>query len=465
MRKDEVCMYLMMIILWGIALIILITNGRSSSNRWLAATAFIGGFTGFGSLIKDILLPYIFIGYIHNAEGLVRFESITRIILSVSCYFFYPYLMFSLNYCKIKPFNRLWLKIIITLLLFIPIPILYFIYPLDSSYKPETILSVILNAGYITVANIFLFISYFKEVLPKQKRERLLLVLMLIPVTTLSTILGRVMQYLGYHDMWKYEIYLFLYLIIIFLYIISKWGFMGMRIAFQDTEFTNTMNTINTGVWTLDHSLKNETLKIAKCIENIKSSGVCDNDELKWNIRIIRNSCDHLLNTTEKVKQRVRQMELCEKNVNLMQMIENALNNINIYIRDKEINVNVSDQCSVTVLCDPPLIEEVFVNIFTNSIEAMESEGILSVQVMDRGDFFILKITDNGAGISGEMISKVFDPFVTTKNPGTNYGLGLSYCYNVLSKHKWNIEIESKLHKGTTVYITIPKKKELIKAV
>lgn len=458
-------MYLMMIILWTIALVILITNGKSVSNRWIAATAFIGGFTGLGSLIGDVLIPDVFINYIKNPETISTMESIYRMIFSISCYFYFPYIMFALTYCKVKLFNNSRIRKIAPFILFIPLITLDLLYPLDSYYKPKTILSAVFSIGYVTSANILLLTDYWKEVSPKLKREKLLMILTLAPVTTLSAIFGNLMHYLGYHSMWKQELWLFLYLAIVFFFFVVKWGIFGIRIIFQDTEFHNTMNIINTGVLTIDHALKNETLKIQACVENLESAGIDEDDEAKWNIKIIQNSVGHLKDIADKVKQRVRQVEICRKPVNLGEIIQNALDRVDVFRKQKNITISYICKYNMTVMCDPALIEEVLVNIFTNSIEAMGTGGTLSIQITNRNAVYILKITDNGSGIPGELIPRVFDPFFSTKDPVTNYGLGLSYCYNVLRDHGWNIELESKIGEGTTVYITIPQIGILNKAV
>lgn len=458
-------MFLMMIILWSIALVILITKRKSITDRWAAMIAFIGGFEGLGSFIGDVLIPSFLVNYIKNPDTISQIRSISRLIMNISCYFYYPYIMFAISYYRFKSFERPKVRNTAAVLLFIPIIILYLLFPIDSYYKPITIISPALDLGYIMTANVLLIINYYKETSPKLKREKLLVILMLIPVATLSFVFGSLMHYLGYHNMWKQEIWLFIYLAVIFFTFASKWGIIGIRIIFQDTEFHNTMQAINTGVLTLDHALKNETMKIGTCLENIKSSGSYKDDEIKWNVRIIKNSVDHLMDIAEKVKHKSKQVEVVEKPEDISNIIQNALKRVDIYKKEKKLNFNFDCSDNINVMCDPVLIEEALVNIFMNSIEAMKTGGVLSIQVINHNDIYIIKINDNGSGIPKEMVSKVFNPFFTTKNPVTNYGLGLSYCYNVFEKHGWNIELESQIGKGTTVYITIPKNVKSIKAV
>ena len=69
---------------------------------------------------------------------------------------------------------------------------------------------------------------------------------------------------------------------------------------------------------------------------------------------------------------------------------------------------------------------------------------------------FVSFISDTGCGISKNNLSKITDPFYTTKDPGKGTGLGLSVSYTIIQDHKGNLEIQSELNKGTTAIITLP---------
>ncbi len=127
------------------------------------------------------------------------------------------------------------------------------------------------------------------------------------------------------------------------------------------------------------------------------------------------------------------------------------------------------------VSVDKSKMEQVFINIFLNAIQAMPRGGNLFLRTYQarlsepknsaarRGeDYFfagenvlIVEIEDTGTGIPEENLKKIFDPFFTTKEPGQGTGLGLSVTENILNMHKGLIEIESKEGKGTKVIITL----------
>lgn len=114
----------------------------------------------------------------------------------------------------------------------------------------------------------------------------------------------------------------------------------------------------------------------------------------------------------------------------------------------------------VVVKMDKDKMLQVILNIMKNGLEAMEDYGKLTVSVLkefiagDGSGWGVVVITDNGKGISEEGLSKIFEPFYSTKEKGT--GLGLPICLNIVHNHGGSIEISSKLGEGTTFYVRLP---------
>jgi two-component system NtrC family sensor kinase len=107
-------------------------------------------------------------------------------------------------------------------------------------------------------------------------------------------------------------------------------------------------------------------------------------------------------------------------------------------------------------------LEQIFVSIFTNAIQAMKSNGTLNVslRVDTDNDTVVIKISDTGPGIPKEDIKNIFEPFFTTKPVGEGTGLGLSVCRSLVQEHQGEIEVESTLGEGTTFIIKMPRYKE-----
>jgi two-component system sporulation sensor kinase A len=111
-----------------------------------------------------------------------------------------------------------------------------------------------------------------------------------------------------------------------------------------------------------------------------------------------------------------------------------------------------------TVRCDANQIKQVFINLLKNSIEAMPDGGTITVRfehvLKDEGDEVIVFIEDMGTGIPEEILSRLGEPFFTTKETGT--GLGLMVCYKIIQAHGGTLTIDSKPESGTVVRISLP---------
>lgn len=105
-------------------------------------------------------------------------------------------------------------------------------------------------------------------------------------------------------------------------------------------------------------------------------------------------------------------------------------------------------------LADRHLMEQVFINLFTNAVDAMEGTGALKVSVSSGSKLLRITVRDSGTGISEANRLKIFDPFFTTKEKGT--GLGLAIVYSIIERHHGRIDVESAPGKGTAFTITLP---------
>lgn len=94
-------------------------------------------------------------------------------------------------------------------------------------------------------------------------------------------------------------------------------------------------------------------------------------------------------------------------------------------------------------------LHQVFINILSNSIHAIEENGIIEIETKTKGKQVVVSIRDNGFGMSKEIEKQIMDPFFTTKEPGKGTGLGLSISYSIIKEHQGSIEFESELNKGT----------------
>jgi PAS domain S-box-containing protein len=101
-------------------------------------------------------------------------------------------------------------------------------------------------------------------------------------------------------------------------------------------------------------------------------------------------------------------------------------------------------------------LQQVFINIILNALDAMPKGGTLNIQADQEGRDVVVKISDTGMGIQSQHLAHVFDPFFTTKGIGKGTGLGLSISYAIINEHEGRITVESEVGKGTCFTIFVP---------
>ena len=122
------------------------------------------------------------------------------------------------------------------------------------------------------------------------------------------------------------------------------------------------------------------------------------------------------------------------------------------------------------VMGDPTQIHQVVMNLCTNAVHAMKSEGTLNVTVdrvektetvaatsaLSRGSYVRLSVSDTGTGIAPNVLDRIFDPFFTTKKIGVGTGLGLSLVHGIVTDLGGGIDVESRVGQGTTFTVYLP---------
>jgi len=112
------------------------------------------------------------------------------------------------------------------------------------------------------------------------------------------------------------------------------------------------------------------------------------------------------------------------------------------------------------ILSDPSQLQQVFLNLINNAIQAHEKKSYGTISITTRADEnkkgVQITFADTGSGISQENIEKIFDPFFTTKEVGKGTGLGLSICYTIIKKLGGDITVKSKIDEGTEFKLFLP---------
>jgi signal transduction histidine kinase len=123
--------------------------------------------------------------------------------------------------------------------------------------------------------------------------------------------------------------------------------------------------------------------------------------------------------------------------------------------RKARLQVRIQDDCLVRL--DRKQLEQVFINLVNNAVDAMPDGGSINIEVArNRSLEWEFVLSDTGTGIPAEILNKVFKPMFSTKPEGKGTGLGLAICREIIKAHGGEIRVESLEGRGTTVRFTIP---------
>lgn len=199
------------------------------------------------------------------------------------------------------------------------------------------------------------------------------------------------------------------------------------------------------------HEIGNPVTGIACLAQNLEYAEEQDEieltakDILKQTERVTR-IVDSLVNFSH-AGSSAEQLELMPCNV--ADCVDEAIHLLNL---DREAQqIRFSNHCDreVLVLADSQRLLQVFVNLLSNARDACDEEGHVQIQSYSRGDRILIDVDDNGCGIPAALRSQIFEPFVTTKDPGAGTGLGLALVYSIMEDLGGSVQLTSPLQAGS----------------
>jgi len=156
-----------------------------------------------------------------------------------------------------------------------------------------------------------------------------------------------------------------------------------------------------------------------------------------------------------------RVSKLQKETVQIENLLNQILNFVEVRARQQNVNV-VKDfpENPTSFEADKNRLEQAFLNIIVNALDAMPDGGTLAVGIgktkISETNYATIEFRDTGTGIATAEISKIFDPFFTTKPAGQGTGLGLSVTYEIIRSHGGDVQVESKKGEGALFRILLP---------
>ncbi|MGD2023243.1 MAG: ATP-binding protein, partial [Desulfobacterales bacterium] len=176
---------------------------------------------------------------------------------------------------------------------------------------------------------------------------------------------------------------------------------------------------------------------------------------------IMIQEVDRLNRVVGQLLEFARPVPVKPKPVSLQKLLDDSVTLVAERAADKGISIQTQNNARVDeVRIDPDRTNQVLLNLYLNAIDAMEKGGELNVEISanGQGGDVVILVSDTGHGIRQEDLSKIFEPYFTTKSTGT--GLGLAIAHNTIEAMGGKITVESDRQAGTTFTVTLPDSEE-----
>lgn len=207
----------------------------------------------------------------------------------------------------------------------------------------------------------------------------------------------------------------------------------------------------------LAHEINNPLMPIRMNLEgmqeDIQNGAPIDKRDVEFSL----HSVNRISRIVERLSQFTRhggQDEPQMESLSISSVMENVIALSESYMRQNKVNLDVQIAPDTYVYGNHDQLEQVFLNIILNAEAAMDEGGSLTVSASNNGESVLIRFADTGHGIPPEMLEKIFEPFISTKEDGS--GLGLFISHNVIHNHSGEIQVESVVGKGTTFTLTLP---------
>lgn len=423
-------------------IILLGNDPRSESNRWAAFflwCAAIGGWTDYAA---DAGYP--------QAAGLIRFlnQSLTP----------YGVLVFSMVYSNRYPRRRQRTRL--KWLLLLPVVLSAVFERFDPFPGVNEWLLLAWAAPYYLVSCGWLTAAFWQERDRRKKRSRFIVAVIVVP--TLLAALGFIYvaqaAWPGF-DFFRYVSLFLIYSLSVAVLCTFLYGVLGVKLRFEKDPLDRALEAVSSGTAILNHTIKNEIGKIAISSENLRSAIPDSDGTASEHLRIIEGASEHLMAMVDRIHGQTKELSLRESPCRLDELALECVARHRPLLDDAGIRIRTEFGVRPVVLCDEVHLKEAVGNLLRNAVEAMPEGGEIGIAIRRAKSGVELAVRDGGPGIPADRLSQAFEPFYSTKRGSRNFGLGLTYVYNVMRKSGGSAELSRAAGGGTVATLRFPRKK------
>ncbi|MHB8065357.1 MAG: ATP-binding protein [Ruminiclostridium sp.] len=448
--------------LWAIAIFLFCSDRHNKTNRWFAYCFFVTSIGTFKEFLVDTIVPILISQYPSiNKEVYITADSCLTAIL----YLFTPFCVITLSMCfsdmyktnkKLYTLVQFFTAFIIVVFLIFYSPTQFKFYQLnrkDFWYSMSAF-----NIGYAIIGSIVMFRNIKNETANEiKRRKRVSLEVFLLPYYywLVTVFIIHSLELNSLKKIWKVNVYLVAIVLLLYVYLLYKEGFMGVRISFIKYDWNSQIQSVSSSTQYINHMLKNQATKINWSVDSIRKK--IGNEQIE-ELDIIERSTKQLVNFTEKTNKCLSLKLAGDDLCGASNLIYEALEACNLN-ENKNVMISVECKDDVLIRCDAQSIVEVIYNILINAFEAIAQKGNIKVTAYNKKNGYCIEIIDNGVGIAKDQVSQLFLPFYTTKKTNINFGVGLPYCKNVMQAHEGSIEVYSNKDTETKFILHFPSKR------
>jgi two-component system, NtrC family, sensor kinase len=214
------------------------------------------------------------------------------------------------------------------------------------------------------------------------------------------------------------------------------------------------------------HEINNPLASIALCAESLEGrlldlvakNGESEQGELVQRyLKMIQSEAFRCKEITEKLLDFSRTGEVKRASADLGELTQSVIDMVRHLGRYQNRNIEFAHGQPLIAIINAQEIKQVVLNLVTNALDSLDPGGTLTIDLVRKPDFAEMIFTDNGCGMTEEVLEHLFEPFFTRKRGGQGTGLGLSIVYRIVSEHGGQIEATSAgPGRGSQFHVTLP---------
>lgn len=454
------------LLIWAVFAMILFSNPGSRLNRWCFCSGMMFSIGALKEYLFYTLGPVLIDSGIWTSgfsETLYSLLSAIFYYLSMPAVLIFCLYFHHLDSSHPRAFRRL------RVMVYLPALLLSLIYPCTQTLHFQQDAAFCLTVGIynwcygIVGTGIILHALSEERMSAHFRQRRLAAASLLVPLWfwLVSAFPYHALGIPNLSKLWQVNLIVVLLVLLYFLYHAFRDGIWGIRFRKETYDWNSGNRVLQKNAQYVGHALKNDLSKIEWCTDFLAAQGVDPRE-----VDILRRSATHLkefISRTQLYSEKITlSLEVCP----IRQVLDNLAEEFDLSCgRRGAVQVAACEDAPLT--CDSAHVEEVLRNLIANGLEASGKTGVVSLAYhrFPRKRCAVITVSDTGHGMDADTKKRIFEPYYTTKSGGGNLGLGLYYCWNVMSAHGGSIRVTSRPGKGSSFSLLFPLKERKAKGV